>query len=521
MHPTKTLLTAIFVLIFLSISQNTKAQTPTWSNEIACIVYNNCVQCHRPNGVAPFSLLEYNNAYTFRHLIQYVVTEKLMPPFPAEEDLVDYLDEMALSDDEIDLINDWVEADAPQGNPDDAPTPPVLPDGDIITNPDMVIQMPVYESQAVFTDDYRCFVVPSNLTGERYIIGMEVVPGNQNILHHVLVYADNSNFAYTLDNLSPGPGYTCFGGPGSGSANLIGGWVPGQSVNYFPSGFGIKIDAGTNIIVQTHYPEGSQGQRDSTKINFIFADDVSNIREAFMTPILTHETTMTDGPLYIPANETRTFHQEFNVFANATIFSVLPHMHLIGRSMKADLRKASGEVIPLFDIPKWDFEWQLDYKYNQPIIATFGSRLRAEAFYDNTTANPINPNNPPQDVSSGEATTDEMMIVFFTWSVYQTGDENMYLEDAPPLLPNCNSTGVNTLVEDDDIAIRPNPVVNELQINNEWGETMFTLFDASGKSLQRFNLPKGVQRYDVSHLTPGVYYLFSERHRWLRKMVKG
>lgn len=452
----------LYTLLCL-IAYSLKAQPPTWSEDISCIIYNNCSKCHNQKGIAPFSLMRYEDAKSRASAIKYFVEERIMPPWPPDPEYNEMTDQRFLTDEEVALIKDWVDAGAPRGDEQNEPAPPIIETAEFIAQPDMVVTLPEYTSRAVAGDEYRCFVIKNENNTDKFITQIEVVPSNRNIVHHVLVFHDESNTPVTLDASDPSPGYLCFGGIGSFSAELIGGWVPGQTAVYLPDGMGIPLPANTNIVVQLHYPHGSAGQKDQTKINFKLSDN-PNLRSVSIDPFLNHVISITE-PLFIPANTVKSFREEFRLPIKATLIGAAPHMHLIGRSIKTYAVTPTNDTIQIIDIPNWNFEWQGFYQLKKAIVIPAQSLLVAEAVYDNTPNNPFNPNNPPKDVSVGEATTDEMMLVYMNWLFYRPGDENLVFTDNPAigsddcgdLSSNDNSIDLSPFVD-----IYPNPLGNQV-----------------------------------------------------------
>ncbi|GAB4133511.1 MAG: hypothetical protein Fur0041_05770 [Bacteroidia bacterium] len=415
-----------FLLSFFSLYLS--AQTgPYWATDVAPILYANCTGCHNPNGIAPFSLMTYNDAANHAAYIQAAVTGRTMPPWPPDTSYTRFSHERVLTQQEIQTIDDWVNNGFPSGNLSQAPTPPTYNGGPAITNPDLVVQMQTYTVNTG-ADLYRCFVVPSGITQDEFITKVEIVPGNRPVVHHVLVYQDVQNTCVTLDNNDPGPGYTSFGGVGSNTASLIAGWVPGQGVYELPANMGIKLFANSYIIMQIHYPGGTFNQTDSTQVRFTFSSGV--VRNVSLSPVINHALSLTNGPLYIPADSVKTFYAQENVQFNSTLISIAPHMHLLGQTITSYAvgPAPNYDTIPLIHIPQWDFHWQGFYTYRQCIHIPSGSVLYAHATYDNTINNPDNPNFPPQDVWQGESTTEEMMVIYYAYLPYQPGDENIIID---------------------------------------------------------------------------------------------
>lgn len=402
------------------------AQTPTWSQDIAPIFYAHCTSCHHTGSIAPFPLLTYSDAYSHAVLINNDVSSGIMPPWPPDANYKHFVNERELSSTEISKIQQWATGGKPQGDITLAPAQPIYTTGSALGTVDLSVIIPTYTVSGS-GDVYRNFPIPSGLLQGKYVTAIEVIPGNAQIVHHVLVYQDSTSTPATLDANDPGPGYTDAGGTGSNASVLLEGWAPGASPYYTPVGTGFRLPSGTNIVVQVHYPNGSQGQTDSTRINFKLSS--TPVREITMSPILNFITTMTNGPINIPANQTKTYYEKYTTNRDYTFLSAFPHMHLIGQSIKSWANKpTTNDTIPFVNIPSWNFHWQGMYSFPNAVKVPSGSKLQAQAFYDNTSNNPNNPNIPPATVTAGEATTDEMMVVFFALLPYQNGDTDIIID---------------------------------------------------------------------------------------------
>ena len=517
------------LLLILFITSTAKAQTyiPTWSDDIACIFYSRCTSCHNANGIAPFSLIDYNDAVAYATGIQTAVNSKYMPPWPPDVSYQTLAHERILTPQEITLINDWINNGTQQGNIANAPAPPVYSSAAQITAPDISLVMPNYVVPPLSSDMYRCFVMPTNVSVDKYLAAIEILPGNRNIVHHVLVYQDVANTALTLGSLDPDPGYTSFGGPGSNSAELVGGWVPGSEPYFLPAGMGIKLKANSKIILQIHYPLGSTGQTDSTRVNFLYSTSPS-VRNVRVDPLLYHNApVLQNGPLFIPANTIQTFHEMFTIPAivgNVTLLTVGPHMHLIGTQAESYAVSTLLDTIPLIRINNWDFHWQGFYSFRKPVKIPAGSTLHAYATYDNTGGNPNNPNNPPQNVGLGENTTDEMMLTYFYWLPYVTGDENIAVDTVTvPLTYNgCTyTTGINDHVVNSNFRVYPNPATDFAVIDLP-GEHYYqvAIQNAMGQEVKIYNNIKSSLKIDCSKLNKGIYFLkvSSEKNSFYQKL---
>lgn len=473
-HVTRT----ISILFIGIISTGTiLASTPTWSAEVAPILFKNCTSCHREQGIAPFSLTTYGAAAEVADFIADAVTHRVMPPYPADISYRRYAHERTLTDAEIATIKAWADAGAPSGDLSTAPDPPTYNDGPRLQMPDLTLTMPTYTSTAKNADVYRCFTIPTNEPADRYVDMVEVVPGNASIVHHVLVYVDTTDVSERLDATDPEPGYPGFGGVGSESAELIGVWAPGGEPFSFPRGFGLRLPKGSRIILQVHYPRGTQGETDATSLRLRFSKALI-VRPVLISPVL-NQGNMLNGPLRIPANTIRTFQQRYTVPIDASVFAVAPHMHLIGKSTKVWAMTPANDSIPLISIPHWDFHWQMAYTFPTLLKIPQGTQLRSEVTYDNTSANEHNPSDPPKDVRQGEATTDEMILTFFFYTIYMPGDENIRL-DTPG-----SPTSVADVEQAHGCRIRPNPTSGHavLRVPAASETTTVTVVDMLGRSV--------------------------------------
>lgn len=499
--------TIYFLILQTFIVSIAKGQTPTWSDQIASIFYANCVSCHNTGGIGPFSLVEYSNAKMLATSISTSVATKRMPPWPANTSKNRFSHEKVLSTAEIAAIKKWAENDAPSGDLTKAPTPPTTFNGNSIQNPDLDLKMEKYLVSTT-TDEYRCFIIQPNLFTDKFIKSIEIVPGNRKIVHHALVFQDTNQKLLQLDAADPKPGYSAFGGTGSVTSKLMGLYVPGQDPYTFPNGFGSKLDKNAFIILQIHYPPGVNQEYDSTGIKIIFNTD-PNTREVAIAPGLNHDNkSLVNGPLYIPPNEEKTFYNSFIVPIKLTILTIAPHMHLIGESIKAEAIENKDTTV-LIDIPKWQFHWQMSYTYKKPLIAARNTKLAGTAHYNNTSANPYNPNNPPLAVALGEGTNDEMFQIYFWYTTYRFGDENLVFDSTAPK----NVLSQQTMNKQLNVVLFPNPNSSRLvQIHNE-GQSIkeLQIINARGELVEaKFNASKSA--FDVSNLPSGIYGVILKSH---------
>ncbi|MBV6442853.1 MAG: hypothetical protein EPGJADBJ_04579 [Saprospiraceae bacterium] len=493
-------------------SATTGAQaTVNWATDIAPILYENCVKCHRDGGIGHFSLIGYGNAAANSFAVMNATRTRKMPPWKPDPSYRRFAHERRLTDEQIQTIQDWVFAGSPAGDLNQAPPDPVFVPGSNVGTPDHVLTTPLYTVTAT-EDEYRCFVIPNGLNQAAYLRGLEAIPGNHEVVHHILIYEDTTGQAQVLDSQTPEPGYVNFGGTGVNGSRLIGAWVPGSTTILTPPFMGMKLTPGADLIVQMHYPKGVTGMSDMTTLNFFFTPANQNIREIRLAPLINHTPlSLENWPLFIPANQVKTYHAKFQVPIDGAVLSVAPHMHLIGRSMVCFAVTPQNDTIPLIRINDWDFHWQGGYFFQKIQKVPANSTVHAYAAYDNTTNNPFQPSDPPQLVTQGEATTDEMMLVYFAFLEYQPGDEDIVLDStllstAVPFVPD----GGGEIA----FSVFPNPVSGRAVVEFEISETadiQASILDLNGRSLKTFaekrDLAPGIYREtaDLSDLPPGVY----------------
>ena len=425
------------LIILVFISSYVFGQSPNYSEDIAPIIYNKCLQCHHTGGIGPLSLETYPNAVSNAGLIQHVVSSGEMPPWPPDTIYQRFAYENILSIDEIAKITDWITAGVPLGDTNLLPQMPIFSNNSNFGPADLEIQIPTYSSTATSnSDDYVCISIPSGLVQDRQVRAIEVIPGNIEIVHHVLVAINE--FGSPSTTITP----NCMAPIGGDQVYT---YAPGSLPIEFPidslNKFGIEIPANSSIELGMHYPEGTFGQLDSTKVKFYFYPQNTAIREIYTEYLIT-EGLPPDPPFSIPANQITQMSSSYGPIINdISVMSIFPHMHLLGKDMECFAVTPTNDTINLIRINKWDFEWQGAYLYKQFIKIPAGSIIYAFGTYDNT-ASITNPN--PVLVQSGLNTDDEMFVFIFQFLDYQIGDENIVLENTS--LPTSifdNSIGLN------------------------------------------------------------------------------
>ncbi len=460
---------------------------PTWAEDISCIVYSHCSSCHNSEGIGPFNLMNYQDAFNNRYAMQAAIADKSMPPWPPNQDYREFANANILSDEEITIFNEWVNAGAPEGDPTMAPEPPVITSEAGITDPDVTFTTEVYTVPGINDDLYKCFVITPDWDEDKFISEIEVYPNNRNIVHHVLMYKNLTDEPVIDDANDPELGFECGGSIEGGNNILVGEWVPGSRPWILPEGTGIKIQKGANLVMQVHYPDGSDGQQDFLTVNMKFATG-TDTREVFQDQTLDHIQHLQNPPFLILPLETKTLHQKLVLEEDRTFLGVAPHAHLICTKMWSYAILPSGEQINMVEIPNWDFDWQGMYYYPEPIILPAGTELHGYARYVNNPNENPNVNNPPSWVTLGEDTEDEMMLFFYTYMFYEPGDENLVMPNGGHLehYQGCNQiTPTHHLEEVLSVSIYPNPVDGStfrVDIGDHFdGDYMLELTDLSGR----------------------------------------
>ena len=507
-------------LISLYLNREVKAQTtPTWSADVANIIYNNCSSCHRYGGLGTFSLMSYSETVSHSAQILDAVSTRKMPPWKPDPNYRHFKNETALSTSEISKIQQWIAGNTPQGNASQEPTPPTFNTNSQLQNIDQTIQTLNYTINSNI-DVYRTFVIPSNTSVDRYLNEVEFIPGNNAVVHHIILFQDTSSVSNNLDVADPEPGFASNGTmQQSGAASYVALWAPGAGLFQLPPNMGIKIKAGADFLVEVHYAPNNLGQSDLSTINIKYTNG-SNIREVKIDPVIDWgPSSLLNYPLQIPANQTKSFKQRWtNTSGDFSVLSIFPHMHKIGKSYKIYTTNLQGtDTTKYIYIPKWDFHWQGFYTFQKIQKLSLNQRLWGEAFYDNTTNNADNPSNPPVNVIAGEQTTNEMMITFLAYTQYQTGDENIVLDTV-----YFQSINKQALLNK-PLELYPNPTHDEVYIKNinmYGNKYCFEIFDLAGNIVVSDRLI--TSKINVSEFAKGVYLLkiFSDKEVMQQKFSK-
>ena len=426
----------IFVLAIATVvvsAQDTRVppmqNAPTFSKDVAPILYSKCVTCHRPGEVAPMSLITYRDARPWARAIREKVTAREMPPWHADPAHGTFRNDRSLTQAQIDTIVRWVDGGARQGDEKQAPTVPTFADGWQIGKPDVVFEMPVdYKIPPDGTVDYQYFEVPTNFKEDRWISAGEVRAGNPEHVHHIIVSVveppgNTRGNVMTVraindgaDSASRAPrqltdtqrAQLATAARRANAVSLVN-WAVGEDAPVYPAGLAKRIPAGSTLQFQVHYTTNGSAATDRSRVGLIFAKEPpkNEIRTA----------TIANAQFAIPAGASN--HQ---VEAEATfnddvkVWTMHPHMHLRGKDMTYTAIYPDGRQEVVLHVPKYDFGWQTDYWLAQPLSLPKGSKLHVTAHFDNSPANRFNPD-AKTVVRWGDQTWEEMMIGYITYTV--------------------------------------------------------------------------------------------------------
>ncbi len=404
-----------------------QAATPvTFTENIAPIILQNCATCHRPGEAAPFSLLTYEDVRKKGSLITAVTKSGYMPPWHAAHGYGEFSDERRLTTEQIAMIGAWVKEGMPQGDPAKMPPAPVFTDGWHLGKPDLILEMPVgFNLPASGPDIYRNFVVPTNLTEDKWVRAIEFRPSARKVVHHVIFAYDASGSARKMDGRDGHPGFAGMSAIGiagaTGRAGPLGGWAVGATPAFLPEGLAFPLPKGSDVLLQMHFHLTGKQEIEKSTVGIYFADKAP---ERPMQSVQLPALFALGSGIDIPAGAAKyTVEDSLVLPVDVTAYFASAHAHYLAQEMKATATLPDGTTQPLLWIKDWDFNWQDRYTYKAPVHLPMGTRIDVKITYNNSTDNPRNPSNPPKEVWWGEQSTDEMGSVTFAVTAAKKQDE--------------------------------------------------------------------------------------------------
>jgi len=364
---------------------------PYYATQIAPLLQQHCVECHRPDGIGPWSMNRHERVANFADMIEEVLLTRRMPPWDPNPDFGEFQNPRELNREQTQTLLAWVKVGAPRGpgpDPLTAPLPP-LPEWRL-GKPDAVLKLPHPEHvPATGVVDYRYVEVPSPFTNDVWLSALDVKPGNPKVVHHVILYAQS-------------PGDT---GERDEHGRFFIGWAPGASALRYPAGVAKRLPAHSKLTLELHYTTCGTPEEDSSEVAFYLAPGPQP-RNAETREAIQYN-------LDIPPGEAQAAHLATYHFAKpATLYGLFPHMHFRGKWMRYELLLPHGQRKTLLHVPRYDFQWQLSYYFRQPLHVPAGTWMLVTGAFDNSAANPANPD-PNRRVAFGKQSWDEMFIGFF------------------------------------------------------------------------------------------------------------
>jgi tetratricopeptide (TPR) repeat protein len=379
---------------------------PTFSKDVAPILFARCAGCHRPDGSAPFSLLTYHDARSRAMQIAAVTAARTMPPWQPEPGHGEFEGSRRLDDAEIQLLRAWAQQGAPEGDPRQLPGAPQWSSEWELGPPDLVVTLPLYQLRADGPDMFRNIVVPAGFTGTRYVRAWQFRPGNR-VVHHATIQMDTTGLSRRLDAGDDSPGYE---GVVALTARAPDGffldWAPGHRPATAVEGTAWPLNGAGDLVVMLHLKPSGKPEAVQASIGLYFSGAPPS-----RLPVMLR---LTRQDLDIAAGE-RNYEttDSYKLPVDVIVHTVQPHAHYLGRHLEGSARLPDGRVVPLIQIRDWNFNWQDVYHYRDPVVLPTGTEISMRIVYDNSDANPRNPHRPPRRVGYGQQTDDEMAELWF------------------------------------------------------------------------------------------------------------
>ena len=370
----------------------------SYTDTIAPILKERCVACHLPNGIGPWAMTSYDMIRGFSPMIREVLRTRRMPPWEVDTSLAAIHASRGLTVAERKTLVHWIEAGSPRGDGEDPllevkPLEKVWPLGE----PDLVVESPPFTVPATGVIDYQFPAITNPLDRDVWVRAVSIQPGESKAVHHVLVGTSEQEIPAGDQRLD------------AVFKNYLMGYAPGAESYVYPEGTGVLVKAGGQIHLQMHYTAYGREATDVSKVALYFHEKMPtyNLRQQVVMGF----------DLQIPAGEAR--HQErayFEFEQPAIIYSLFPHAHFRGVETRFDIHLPDGTIEPLLHVPRYDFNWQHTYSLAEPVKVPAGSRLVHTSVYDNSAANPANPD-ATREVPWGLQSYDEMLYggFFFRW----------------------------------------------------------------------------------------------------------
>ena len=397
---------------------------PTFTHDIAPIVFRSCAPCHHADGAGPFSLLTYEDVKKHARQIGVVTRSRFMPPWLPAAGYGDFEDERRLSASEIRTIQDWVARDAPEGPTAELPAPPSFEEGWQLGPPDLVIAAPQpFAMPASGPGLFWNFVLSPKIETRRYVRAIEIRVGNPRLVHHANLVIDRTGSLAARGDGFPGMELALERSVFDLDGHFLF-WKPGSVPYSEPDGFSWTLGPGNNLVLNAHMQPSGKEEKVQPSVGLYFTDKPPTHFPLLIQ--LEH-----DGTLDIPAGRSDFLDaDDFRLPLAVDVLAIYPHAHYLGKLLEAYATLPDGSRKWLIRIPDWNLNWQAIYRYRSPLFLPKGSVVSMRYHYDNSAANPRNPNRPPKRVRAGNEATDEMGHLWLQLLPRSAGDHRRELAEA-------------------------------------------------------------------------------------------
>ncbi len=385
------------------------AHAVTFNKDIAPVVFAHCAACHHQGGIGPFPLLTYGDVRKHASQIVSVTQRRYMPPWPPEPGHGDFADDRRLSDAQIRLIAQWVQDGEQEGSAADLPAAPRFTSEWQMGPPDVILRMPKPFAMAASGGDvFRNFIISTGLRETKYVRGIELRMDNTRVVHHANIVLDRTASLRKRDGQDGQPGFPGMDVITEAAANEFDPdshflfWKPGSVLRPEPEDMSWRLDPGTDLVVNLHLQPTGKRETITAEVGLYFA-----VQPPTRFPILVQ--LERDGAIDIqPGDGSFTVTDKLTLPVDVEVLAIYPHAHYLGKLMEAWATLPGGRRQWLIRIPDWDLNWQAVYEYKRPVSLPRGTVVEMRIVYDNSAANPRNPNNPPKRVRAGDRSQDEM-----------------------------------------------------------------------------------------------------------------
>ena len=381
----------------------------TFTRDVAPILFQHCVECHRPGEIGPFALIDYDEVAGWAEMMVEVVEQGRMPPWHADPQHGDFVGARRLPDGARKTLANWLAQGMPEGDPADLPAQPQWVSGwHLPTPPDCEVAMRAtpFSVPPTGTVEYQYFVVDPQWKEDRWIRAAQVVPGDAAVVHHAIIF------------VRPPDGTRVRG------VGWLGAYVPGQRTTVLPNGHARLVPAGSKLVFQMHYTPNGRATKDTTKLGVWFSDSDDVSHEVTTRIALDHKFEIP------PGSNDHTVNMTLTGFArDSRLLGTMPHMHLRGKSFRLEAVGRDQQHTTLLSVPAYDFNWQHFYQLTQPLPLADIKSFEMQVQFDNSSDNPTNPD-PREYVTWGDQTWQEMAVAYLEIA-HPRGQPHVYVDQGP------------------------------------------------------------------------------------------